>query len=208
MGLKAGWLAFFTFVWIIGAFLGSTFEYHSTAQASGQSYTAGTASFTNNSATVDGAGTTWVAGMEGGLIQCDAHGVWFKIDTVVNNIELTLVTVYTEPTALGQPYTMVASQGWTGTGTGGYAESPVTTLQYLLDVSNVVQKTQVLGAIPLVTPNGDYFTTAFKVVTWQFAFLEDAAMFYWIFLAPFAIMGVLSMILLVYGLITGNLTLT
>ena len=38
MGLKAGWLALFLFVWTIGAFLGSTFEYQSAEGAAGVDY--------------------------------------------------------------------------------------------------------------------------------------------------------------------------
>jgi len=49
MGLKAGWLALFIFVWLIGAFLGSTFEYQSTENSSGMAYSTGTANFTYNS---------------------------------------------------------------------------------------------------------------------------------------------------------------
>jgi hypothetical protein len=70
----------------------------------------------------------------------------------------------------------------------------------------------ILGAIPIPVPNGKYFKTAFEVVTWDFAFLHNPdgtmayGMFYYIFCAPFIIMGVLSLILLVYGILTGNLT--
>jgi hypothetical protein len=130
MGLKAGWLALFIFVWLIGAFLGSTFDYHHTTAT------------------------------------------------------------------------------WAGTGTGGYTDTPITTLQYLMNISNAVQRFPVLGGIPLPVPNTEYFSTMYKVVTWQWSFLEGYSMFYWLFCAPFAMMGVLSLILLVYGIITGNLTLS
>ena len=134
MGLRAGFLGFFLFVWIIGAFLGSTFEFHDTPAE------------------------------------------------------------------------------WAGTGTGGYSESPVTTLDYLLDVKNIVQKTEIMGAIPMMMPNQEYFETGFKVLMWQFSFLYDTTgemaygLVYYIVFMPFAVMGVLSLILLIYGTISGNLS--
>jgi hypothetical protein len=69
-----------------------------------------------------------------------------------------------------------------------------------------VQRNSILGVIPFPVPNGEYFNTAFEVVTWQWSFMEGYEMFYYIFCAPFIIMGVLSLILLVYGILTGNLT--
>jgi hypothetical protein len=83
-----------------------------------------------------------------------------------------------------------------------------------MDISNAVQRYSVLGNIPLPIPNGEYFQAAFDVLTWKFAFLYNPdgtmayGMFYWLFLAPFAVMGVLSMVLIVFGIITGNLTLS
>lgn len=206
--MKAGWLALFLFVWIIGAFLGSTFEYQNTAAASGMAYSTGTANFTYNSAIVTGAGTTWnQALMAGGLIMEDTDDVWYKILSVNSTTNLTLTAVYAEAGGANQAYTMQASPGWAGTGTGGYASSPTSKIEYLTNISNAVQRIELLGAIPFPVPNGNYFKAAFEVVTWQWSFTEGYGMFYLIFLAPFVVMGVLSMILLVYGILTGNLSL-
>ncbi len=207
MGLRAGWLALFIFVWMIGAFLGSTFEYQDTAAASGMAYSTGTATFTKNSAVVIGAGTTWNnALMSGGLIKCDDDGIWYKILSVNSTTNLTMTAPYAQTGGAGKSYTMQASPGWAGTGTGGYGTSPVTKLEFLTKVSNAIQRIELLGAIPFPVPNGDYFSTAFEIVTWRWSFLEDYEMFYWIFCGPFVVMGVLSMILLVYGILTGNLS--
>jgi hypothetical protein len=207
MGLKAGWLALFIFVWLIGAFLGSTFEYQSTANTSGMSYSAGTANFTTGSAIVIGAGTTWNnALMAGGLMKCNDDGIWYKIASVNSTTNLTLTALYAQAGGAVKAYTMQASPGWAGTGTGGYGTSPTTKLEYLIKASNAVQRIELLGVIPFPVPNGEYFSTAYEVVTWQWSFLEDYDMFYWIFCGPFIIMGVLSMILLVYGILTGNLS--
>ncbi len=207
MGLKAGWLALFAFVWIMGAFLGSTFEYQGADASEGTSYSAGTATFTYASSTVGGAGTAWVdATMAGGLIRSDTDNIWYKIQSVTNPTTLVIFGLYNQSGGVGHNYIMQASPGWSGAGGGGYEQAPVTSLQYLLSVSNAVQRLPLLGNVPLPVPNGEYFKTAFKVLTWQWSFMDGYEMFYWIFLAPFCIMGVLSMILLVYGIITGNVT--
>jgi hypothetical protein len=207
MGLKAGWLALFFFVWIIGAFLGSTFDYQNASASTGQTYSAGTATFTQNSKIVTGAATTWVAGMVGGNIKCNADGKWYKIQAVGGVGSLTLYTAYTSTTAAGAAYAMQPTPGWAGEGTGGYASSPVNKLEYLLDISNAFQRLSFAGNLPLPVPNPKYFTAAFDVLTWKWSFLEGNNMFYWIFCAPFVIMGVLCMILLVYGFFTGNISM-
>jgi hypothetical protein len=208
MGLKAGWLALFIFVWIIGAFLGSTFEYQSSVSGAGISYTTGTATFTYGDATVTGNATAWDdASMKGGNIKSDVDGQWYKISSVTNVTTLELTTQYNAIGGANQSYTMAASPGWAGTGSGGYAQSPITTLEYLTNVSNAFQRMPWLGNIPMPVPSPEYFQTAFKVVTWQWSFMDGYAMMYWILFAPFVVMGVLSMILLVYGLITGNLSI-
>lgn len=207
MGLKAGWLALFVLVWMVGAFLGSTFEYQSTANASGMSYSVGTANFTYGSANVNGNGTTWSnALMAGGRIKCNDDNVWYKISSVNSTKKLILAAVYAQTGGVNKGYTMEAVPGWAGTGSGGYAQSPITTMEYLTRVSNAGQRIELLGAVPFIVPNVEYFSTAFKVLTWQWSFMEGYGMFYWIFCGPFIVMGVLSMILLVYGVLTGNLS--
>ena len=207
MGLKAGWLALFAFVWIIGAFLGSTFDYHSTSSAAGMSYSTGNVTITNSSATVTGGNTVWIAAMEDGNIQADdGDEIWTKIKTIDSNTQLTLYNPYSGTGGVELDYVMRPTPGWAGTGGGGYATSPTTKLDYLTNISNAFQRTPVLGNIPLPIPNPKYFTTLFEVVTWQWSFMEGYDMFYWIMLAPFILMGILSMILLVYGLITGNIS--
>jgi len=207
MGLKAGWLALFAFVWVIGAFLGSTFDYQSTASAVGMSYSDGTITITNGSITVTGAGTAWIEAMEDGNIQADdGDEIWAKILSIDTPTQLTLYSPYSGTGGVGLDYEMRPTPGWAGTGGGGYAVSPTTKLQYLTNISNAFQRLSLLGNIPLPVPNPKYFTTLFEVVTWQWSFFDGYDMFYWIFCAPFIMMGILSMILLVYGLITGNIS--
>lgn len=143
MGLKAGWLAFFLFVWLIGAFLGSTFEYHvDTATGSAQQIAA--------------------AGAQAG--------------------------------------------NWAGDGSGGYGQSPTTTLEYILDVTNSFQRLPFFNITIPIPSNQQYWDAVYKVVAWRWSFMDGYDMFYWIFLAPFVAMGVLSLILIAYGIVTGNLS--
>jgi hypothetical protein len=206
MPLRPGWLALFVFVWIIGAFLGSTFEYQDSTNGEGISYSAGTATFTNGDATVVGNATVWDnATMAGGNIKIVAEGTWYKIASVTNVTHLELASNYYGTGGGGLLYTMATSPGWVGTGTGGFAQSPVTTLEYLTNIGNAFTRLPILGNIPLPVPNAEYFKTVFKVVTWDWSFMHGYSMIYWVFFAPFVCMGVLSLILIVYSVLVGNL---
>jgi len=211
MGLKAGWLALFLFVWLIGAFLGSTFDYQSSEGEEGVAYTDGTATFTTGSTTVTGAGTTWVAAMEDGNIKANADGIWTKIKTIDAVNQLTLYSPYTGAGGAGLDYTMAVTPGFVGSGTGGYEYTPSSTLGTLISAFNAVQKNPIVGTVSIVT-NGEFWKAAYKIITWQWSFLlnPDGTMayglFYWIFCLPFVIMGMLSVFLLAYGIITGNLS--
>ena len=205
--MRPGFLALFIVVWIFGAFLCSTFEYQTSVNGEGISYSTGTATFTNGLTTVTGAGTTWVdATMAGGNIKSDVDGTWYKIASVTDVTHLELSAVYTGTTGAGLAYTMATSPGWAGTGTGGYTQAPVTTMEYLTNVKNAFQTLSVLGNIPIPVPNSEYFGTMFKVLTWQWSFMQGYEIFYWIFLSPFVIAGIFSLILLGYSVLVGNLT--
>ena len=213
MGLKAGWLALFIFVWLIGAYLGSTYDYQSSTTEAGIVYTTGTANFTHHSATVAGAGTTWVSAMNDGLIRCNANGVWYKILNVSDTTHLTLYSYYNGTTVGGSTYAMKPSEGWVGSaeGTGGYAESPRTTLETIMQAKASIQRNPIVGTIQVVV-NGEFWSAVYKIMTWQWSFMLNPdgtmayGMFYWLFLFPFVTMGFLSVLLMVYGIVTGNLT--
>jgi len=206
--MQMKWLAFIVFVYTIGMFLGSTFEYQTEANA-GQDYTTGTAAFTNGSAVVAGTDTVWVAGMVGGIIKNNTDGVWYKILSIDAVNQLTLYKDYEETGGIAAAYTM-RSAGWAGSGSAGLAQSPVTTLEYITNFDNVIQREPLLGgALPIPLPNGEYFDAVFKVFTWRFDFIwydDLGRMFYWIVMAPFVVASVGSIIMLLYGMIFGNLT--
>ncbi len=143
MGLKAGWVALMLFVWLIGAFLGSTFEYH--------------------------------------------------VDTTTGSAE------------------QIADAGaqagkWAGSGTGGYTQAPTTTLDYILNVTNSFQRLPFFDITIPVPTSHEYWSSVYKIVTWRWSFMEDYDMIYYIFCAPFVVMGVFSLIMIAYGIITGNLS--
>jgi hypothetical protein len=211
MGLKAGWLALFIFVWVIGTYLGSTYDYQNTSASSGSLYSTGTATFTQGSTGVVGIGTAWVTSMEDGVMKSNTDGVWVKILTVVNPTNITLYSLYPAAGGAGMAYTMQPTPGWVGIGTGGYSEAPTTTLGAIMEAKDAIQKNPVVGSISVIT-NGKLWSAVYKIITWQWIFMQNPdgsqayGMFYWIFLFPFVAMGFLSVILLTYGIITGNLT--
>jgi hypothetical protein len=87
----------------------------------------------------------------------------------------------------------------------------ITDLQYLLDMKNAVQTVNVLGVIPLPVPNGDYFSVAWHIMLLRFSFIVGNSygdMFWYIFLMPFALMGIAGFILTMMSIIRGNLTWT
>lgn len=208
MGLKAGWLALFIFVWIVGIFLGSTFDYSSAEGDTGLSYSTGTANFTYGSATVVGNGVAWTASMVGGLIQATDDDIWVKIFAVPDATTITLTALYPGDGGNNLDYTIGVAQGWAGTGDSGYSENISAKLENFTELSMSYQRNPYIGTVTLPVSGGNFFSTAFEAVTWQWSFLEGYEMFYYIFCLPFVVMGVLSMILLVYGVLTGNLTLS
>lgn len=82
------------------------------------------------------------------------------------------------------------------------------TINYLLDVNNMTQKYEVLGIeTPIPIPDGDYFATWFRIFMLRFSFIvDDYEMVWWIVLMPIAILGVLQLATLAYGVLTGNVT--
>ena len=211
MGLKAGWVALFIFVWAVGAFLGSTFDYQSSATAQGQTYSEGTATFTTGNATITGAGTDWVAGMADGNITATIDGVPCKILSIDAVNQLTLYAPYPSTGGAGLDYTMTPTPGWAGSGGGGYSDSPIATLQNLLYANQVEQRNVLIGTFTMLV-NPKFWGAMYKIITWQWSFLYNTdgtmayGLFYWIFLFPFVAMGLLCILLLVYGILTGNIS--
>lgn len=68
--------------------------------------TAGTATFTNSSATVTGSGTSWTSAMIGRYIKCNADGYWYKISAVATTTSLTINKNYNGTTSSGASYTI------------------------------------------------------------------------------------------------------
>ncbi len=127
MSLTAKWIALYVFVWIIGTWLGSTYDGY---------YTAGT---------------------------------------------------------------------WAGSGTGGYSQSPKTTIEGLMQGSSSTERLPSVGNVSVVTSVTNWFSNAFKVLTWQWSFMKDFPMVQFL-LTSFGAMGFLSMMMIVWNIIRGNVS--
>jgi hypothetical protein len=150
--------------------------------------------------------------MANGIIQYDADEIWCKIESVEDATHLTLMAEYTGLGGSGT-YTMAASGAFGGDLTTPQ-EGAETDITYLLNVKNVVQNLPVTGPIPVLVPNSKYFNALWRVGTLNVPFLQETdssgnhtgyfyvQMFLWVF----AFLGVLSAALLLYSIITGNVT--
>ena len=82
----------------------------------GTTYSTGTANFTNNSNTVTGNGTNWTNAFNGCNIKNNNTGIVYRINTVSNATQLTLIENYRETSANNQPYTIMCPKTTWGTG--------------------------------------------------------------------------------------------
>ncbi|WP_323780183.1 hypothetical protein [Thalassovita sp.] len=73
----------------------------------------GTISVTNGSATVTGAGTSWVGTAQAGYGILMPNGLLYEIEGVVSDASITLAKVYEGTTQTGQAYAIVPTQGLT-----------------------------------------------------------------------------------------------
>ncbi len=116
---------------------------------------------------------------------------------------LVILFIYVTLTFLGSTFEEHTTAGgdWAGN------VEATNTLDFLFDIKNMRQKFEFLGfeaSIPI--PSGEWFSTAFEVMTLRFSFIvEDYEMVWWIVLMPIAMMGLLSMVLLGVGIIRGNI---
>ena len=90
-------------------------------------------------------------------------------------------------------------------GADGSTANNSATLSGLESGSETTQQLPLVGNIPFVTPTVNFITSVFKIITWQFSFVEPYPMIQAIFTA-FGTMGFLTMLMIVYGMVTGNLT--
>jgi hypothetical protein len=71
-----------------------------------EDYTTGTVTVTNNSATVEGAGTTWTAAMVGRWFQANEDQYWYRINSFTDADTITLESVFEGSTKAGDTYTI------------------------------------------------------------------------------------------------------
>jgi len=82
----------------------------------GRTYTDGTASVTNGSATVTGTGTVWDAGLIGLSFQIDGSSAIYTILNVTSPTQLTLAVVFAEATMAGTTYQIFQKRPMANTG--------------------------------------------------------------------------------------------
>lgn len=75
-------------------------------------YRTGTASFTNGSAAVTGAGTTWIGNVAVGEALLGPDGRLYEVASIVSNTSLTLGSTYLGTTASAQPYAIPPTQSY------------------------------------------------------------------------------------------------
>ena len=183
--------AFMTFVWIAVIFLGTTYD--------GATPLAGTATFTITSTTVTGGGTAWTDAIEGGFIKSNATGTWYKITAVNSVTNMTITPAYVTATENNVAYSVVL---WGGTSSAGYDEAPMTTLSNLVSILQSETNLSTFDKITfVVSKGGNIWDALFRVMTWRFSFTEQLGMFYWIAMFPFAMMGVIAMIMFTMSIV-------
>jgi len=104
-----------------------------------------------------------------------------------------------------------SAYAWAGNATaehaGGYAESPATIIDYVSNFTNSYQRINLVGNIGMTLPvNQEYWGAVFTMATWRFSFIEDYPMVYWIVFLPFTIVAMMSIFVLIYQVLTGNLS--
>lgn len=75
-------------------------------------YRTGTASFTNGSTAVTGAGTTWIGNIAAGEALLGPDGRLYEIAAIVSSTSLTLGSTYLGATAATQPYVIAPTQSY------------------------------------------------------------------------------------------------
>jgi len=101
-----------------------------------------------------------------------------------------------------------SAYAWAGNSTaanaGGYAVSPITTLDYLTNFDNAFKHTAFVGDITMPVPNGKYWNAWIDVMTWKFSFMGNFAIAYWIVFAPFYMPILVGFAMIVFRIIRGN----
>lgn len=154
--------------------------------------------------------TNLVAGTNTIAVTAGAVPGTINVNFIAPNTVIFLYSAYTGTGGAGA-YIIQTTPGWAGTGTGGYTKSPLNTLEDLMFANQVQQRNALIGAVTLIV-NPKFWEATFDILLWRWSFMMNPdgtlayGMFYWIFLFPFVAMGFLSVLLLVYGILTGNIS--
>lgn len=113
-----------------------------------------------------------------------------------------VITIYVYCIVFG--WTFDGAVAWAGT--GGYAISPVTSLQYIIGSAQAHQQLPLIGKIAFVIFNPNFYTALFGIATLQFTFMTGLGFIYFLVITPFAVLSIVSLGLLIYSIIRGNVT--
>jgi hypothetical protein len=115
-------------------------------------------------------------------------------------------------TLLGSTFNYSNSEAtWAGSDTthsftkGDYGQ--ITDLQYVMNIKNAFQSVTILGTIPLPIPNMNYFKVIWNIMLMRFSFLVSnpyGELFWYFFLMPFALIGMVGLVLTFMSIVRGN----
>jgi len=111
-----------------------------------------------------------------------------------------VITIYVYCIVFG--WTFDGSAAWAGT--GGYSASPVATLQSVIASAEAHQSLPLIGKIAFVVFNPNFYSALFGIATLQFTFMTGLGFIYFLVITPFAVLSIISLGLLIYGIIRGN----
>jgi len=113
-----------------------------------------------------------------------------------------VITIYVYSIVFG--WTFDGSAAWAGT--GGYSISPVATLGNVIASAQAHQQLPLIGKIAFVVFNPNFWVALFGIATLQFTFMTGLGFIYFLVITPFAVLSIISIGLLIYGMIRGNIT--
>lgn len=103
--------------------------------------------------------------------------------------------------------------GWTFDGnatwavTGGVGNSnPILNMQNVIASSQAHQNLPLIGKVAFVIFNPNFYVALFGIATLQFTFMTGLGLIYFLIITPFAVLSIISLGVLIYGVLTGNLT--
>ncbi len=106
---------------------------------------------------------------------------------------------------IGTIFSVTYNGGTTLAGTSSYTENASTTISNLQSGYSSSEVLPLVGKVSFISSAWGFIQSAYNAVTWRFSFLEPYPMAYWI-ISCFGTIGFLSLLILLYQAIRGNIT--